>query len=261
MQSIRQAIEAFHIIFLKHLLVGADKSHIVLKGGCNLRFFHHSNRYSEDIDFDTTTIAKDTLRKRIEKSLTASGLKAALATHNLSVLSSSAPKQTDTVQRWKIAIGFKGASIPTKIEFSRRGIDHKHVEFGSIAPPILGKYALTPTLLSHYDSLSAIRQKIEALVGRPETQARDIYDLAHLMERRPSVSEKSSLTLSSLKLSDKQLLEAIECALSVSFDQFRGQVVEYLEDDSRGFYNRQKIWNDLQERVITFLEGLIDEPT
>ena len=38
-------IEQFHLLFLAHLTRGADKRAIVVKGGCNLRFFHRSIRY------------------------------------------------------------------------------------------------------------------------------------------------------------------------------------------------------------------------
>ena len=33
---------------------------MLVKGGCNLRFFFDSVRYSEDIDFDVAVIARET---------------------------------------------------------------------------------------------------------------------------------------------------------------------------------------------------------
>lgn len=257
MSNLRQTIEIFHILLTKALLAGADKSLIVLKGGCNLRFFHHSNRYSEDIDFDVMTIAKETLRKRVEKAIASQGLKSALATHNITILSSSAPKQTETVQRWKIAIEFKGVSIPTKMEFSRRGIDQKYVQFSPIDPSLLGQYAISTTLISHYNATSAIQQKILALAGRPETQARDIYDLDHLITRLPTAEREK--ILASINLDEKLLQQAIRCAEGVGFDQFRGQVVEYLEDEVHSFYLEAQNWDRLLARVIAVLESLSHE--
>jgi hypothetical protein len=36
-------------------------------------------------------------------------------------------------------------------------------------------------MLSHYDAAAAMRQKVGALAGRPETQARDVFDLHNLL--------------------------------------------------------------------------------
>lgn len=58
MLTARQAVEVFHLIFLRALVAkGEDKSLIALKGGCNLRFYFGSIRYSEDIDFDVVVMA------------------------------------------------------------------------------------------------------------------------------------------------------------------------------------------------------------
>ena len=46
-------------MFLRALVAkGDDKSLIALKGGCNLRFYFASIRYSEDIDFDVVVIRR-----------------------------------------------------------------------------------------------------------------------------------------------------------------------------------------------------------
>src|SRR5260370_29389771 len=59
----KQAIELFHLLFLQQLGTRVDKGLYALKGGCNLRFFFRSIRYSDDLDLDVHTIAKATLRK------------------------------------------------------------------------------------------------------------------------------------------------------------------------------------------------------
>ena len=64
-----QAVERFHLVFLAQLGTRMDKKLYALKGGCNLRFFWKSIRYSKDIDFDVHTIAKETLRNNIRKIL------------------------------------------------------------------------------------------------------------------------------------------------------------------------------------------------
>lgn len=48
----RVAVEQFHLLFLEQLGKVVDKQLTALKGGCNLRFFLKSIRYSEDMDID-----------------------------------------------------------------------------------------------------------------------------------------------------------------------------------------------------------------
>jgi hypothetical protein len=47
-RTTRQAVETFHLVFLRALVAkGEHKALIALKGGCNLRFYFGSVRYSE----------------------------------------------------------------------------------------------------------------------------------------------------------------------------------------------------------------------
>jgi hypothetical protein len=62
--SNRQYVELFHLLFLRQLASGEDRSLIALKGGCNLRFFFGSIRYSEDMDLDVWTMARETLKNK-----------------------------------------------------------------------------------------------------------------------------------------------------------------------------------------------------
>src|SRR5438105_4480277 len=113
----------FHLVFLRALTArGEDKALFALKGGCNLRFFFGSVRYSEDIDIDVAVVAKGTLKNKIERLLYAPTVAGPLKTHAIEIVDISAPKQTDTTQRWKVGIRAQGAALPlrTKIEFSRR---------------------------------------------------------------------------------------------------------------------------------------------
>ena len=244
-ERMRQHIEIFHILFCKSLLTTVDKSLIVLKGGCNLRFFFGSNRYSEDIDFDVETIAAGTLRKRVDKILGSQTFRSILSAKNIELASFSAPKQTETVQRWKLAIRCQGIDTPSKIEFSRRGIDRNGTAFDSLDPIFLGQYSITPTFMTHYNVTYAVKQKIAALAGRSETQARDIYDLHLLMSRAPATQ---------IDISKEILVKSIEAAMSIDRDQFLGQVVEFLTADARDFYSAPKVWEDLQAKITTMLE-------
>src|ERR1700687_4137833 len=120
-----QAVEQFHLLFLTQLGARLDKKFYALKGGCNLRFFWKSIRYSEDLDLDVRTIAEQTLQKNVRQILDAPGFKRILHAAKMELTSISEPKQTSTTQRWKIHLQSEssGVDLPTRIEFSRRNFD------------------------------------------------------------------------------------------------------------------------------------------
>src|ERR1043165_8714071 len=104
MWSDREAIEVFHLLFLRSFGTRVDKTLFALKGGCNLRFYHRSVRYSEDMDLDIRTMAVGTLRSNVEAVLVADALRHSLRAQRLGIVSTTAPKQTATTQRWKILL-------------------------------------------------------------------------------------------------------------------------------------------------------------
>ncbi|HXL27497.1 MAG TPA: nucleotidyl transferase AbiEii/AbiGii toxin family protein [Chthoniobacterales bacterium] len=244
-----QAVERFHLLFLTQLGARIDKKLYSLKGGSNLRFFWKSIRYSEDLDFDVHTIARETLRKNVNRIFEDPGFRRILRSHQLDILQFSQPKQTDTTQRWKVQLGAEGSSVqlPTKIEFSRRNF-RRGVRFEPVDPEIVAAYGLRPILVSHYDLETAFAQKVEALIGRTETQARDVFDLAFLSERGAKGTGS--------KKSKKEIVAACDNAVSVSFDQFTSQVVAYLSAEFRDYYGTTQTWEELQQKVLTALQAL-----
>jgi predicted nucleotidyltransferase component of viral defense system len=245
--TLKREIEIFHLMFCRSALTSQDKNLIVLKGDCNLRFFFGSNRYSEDIDFDVEVISRETLRKRVDKLLASQSFHSLLAARKIAICNFSAPKQMDTVQRWKVSLRVGGVDLPTKIEFSRRGIDHSGVEVAQVEPIVLASYNLTPLFMSHYTVTDAALQKIHALAGRAETQARDLYDLDLLLSKNQELN---------MSVEPHLVVKAIESAMTIDVDQFRGQVVEFLEDDAREYYAPRKVFDDLQSRVVSQLENI-----
>ena len=121
----RQTIEIFHLLFLRAFGARVDKALFALKGGCNLRFFLKCIRYSEDMGLDVHTVSVGTLRNNVSRLLEAPPFLQALQAQGIEVARTSMPKQTETTQRWKMTlrIAESDAAVPTKIEFSRRGLD------------------------------------------------------------------------------------------------------------------------------------------
>ncbi len=251
MLSTRQAVELFHLLFLEQLSHKLDKKLYCLKGGCNLRFFLKSIRYSEDIDLDVHTIAKETLENKVSRILQADTFKQILANRGISITQISTPKQTETTQRWKILLKVATMTLPlhTKIEFSRRKPDHS-VNMEIIDKDFIRNYHITPVYLNHYSAEEAFLQKINALVMRNETQARDIFDLYHLS----NYIDLKKLPHHALSCID----EAKKNALSIGFDDFKSQVVAYLQPEYQLLYQEQNTWDEIILKVLQLLDELCD---
>jgi predicted nucleotidyltransferase component of viral defense system len=246
----RQTIEIFHLLFLRAFGARVDKALFALKGGCNLRFFLKSIRYSQNVDLDIHTMSVGTLRNNVSRLLEAQSFAQALQAQGIEIARTSPPKQTDTTQRWKLTLRIteSGAEVPTKIEFSRRGLEgEKAVEL--VDAGIIRMYRLYPVIVQHYSLHTALTQKVSALALREEVQARDVFDLKLLLDAGGAQSPLPALAPATLG-------RAIENALAVDYDAFAGQVLAFLEPDYQEQYGRRKIWAELQEQVIEGLEAL-----
>jgi hypothetical protein len=246
-------VELFHLLFLRQLASGKDRTHLTLKGGGNLRFFFRSIRYSEDIDLDVKVIASGTLRNKVDRLLHSPGLLLPLEARGISLVDVSAPKQTETTQRWKIGLSVAGQGSParTRIEFSRRerAAGWPPPEVGPVDAAVCRPHGLPPPVLQHDVAPTAIVQKIQALLGRPQTQARDVFDL-HLLAARPDALPRLSTPLQA------DLPRAIERAMSLSYDDYLSQVVAFLVPEQAAALRDRATWDSIQTQVVELLEGL-----
>lgn len=229
-------IEQFHLLFLDQLGRKIDKQLYVLKGGCNLRFFLKSIRYSQDIDLDIQIIRKETLSNQVEKILSSHPYQIALKQLGIEIGTISSPKQTETTQRWKLTLIGKETPFPihTKIEFSRREFK-KQILFGPVDSRIIQQYQIPPVLVNHYDANTAFEQKVAALVGRSQTQARDIFDLYHLLNIGTLAGSYTPETRA----------KAQSAAYSVTYKDFLSQVVSYLPAEYQSQYSDPKLWDSM----------------
>ena len=249
--SLIQCIELFHLLFLDQFGRKIDKSHYVLKGGCNLRFFLKSIRYSQDMDLDIHTVRKDTLENTVNRILESTAFSLMLRAKNLEIVHISVPKQTNTTQRWKMHIKQTNDATPihTKIEFSRREREEPSL-FEAIDPLIIGSYRLTPIYASHYSMEQALIQKIWALILRTETQARDIFDIIHLLD----MGIKKPEILPAMK---DRLKEAEANALSIPFHAFKSQVISYLPLEYHSQYDDPNYWDKMLFQVCNAINEML----
>ena len=104
--------------------------------------------------------------------------------------------------------------------------------FGSIDAEVARVHQLPPLMVSHYDAAAAFRQKVGALAGRRQTQARDVFDLHHLLVTGAGVN-----------------------ALTVDFATFKSQVLVYLHPDEQERYDSTSVWESIVMEVVEVLGG------
>ena len=238
-----QIREAFHLCFLQEFLRKADPKLIVLKGGVNLRFFFKSRRYSEDMDLDVKTVSVATLQKNVLQTLArlAFPLRVYGVTEIISP-SMAAAKQTETSQRFKIhLITQDGLELFTKIEFSRRGFKGE-TQFERADESLLRDYRLSPVIVQHYAASSAFDQKISALAGRPLEEARDVYDLHHLLAFLPQDYVPSSPA--------NLFAKAAERLEGISYERYRESVVAYLVTEDQALLGREDVWEEMKKILL-----------
>jgi len=249
--SERQVVELFQLLFLRQLGSRVDKGFLVLKGGCNLRFFFKSIRYSEDLDLDIRTMARETLRKNVNQILQSPAFAQILRAHRLSITHASDAKQSGTTQRWKLGIRSEetGLEMPTRIEFSRRRLD-KGILFEPVDPEVIHAYRLSPLLISHYSRETAFAHKVEVLAHRRETQARDVFDLKVLLDAGVQPEHVAQTVRTDLD-------QACRNAMTLRFRDFKGQVVAFLAPEFQEFYSSMDAWRALQDAVVQKLRELM----
>ena len=250
-----QIREVFHFYFLDRLLKLSDPGLYILKGGVNLRFFFRSPRYSEDMDIDVLAGSVQTLRKNGYKILNDGAFQRSLRSFDIADIEINEPakaKQTETTQRFRFGlITPAGHRLPTKVEFSRR-IDSSNGESESalVDTEIARSYRRLSYRCPHYTGSAAIVQKVRALAGRPVTQARDVFDLGILFRGGHSPS-----ALWSQIFADGEIGKAIDCLMGLTWQEYEGQVVEFLETESQEEYGSENAWNSLQNLVLSQLES------
>jgi len=245
--SVQQSVEMFHLVLLSMLGKKLDKQQYALKGGCNLRFFFGSPRYSEDMDLDLGDIPAHVVREKVGTIFESSLFRQALAVNGIEVEHVTEHKQTETTQRWKLGLHVPATAspAPTKVEFSRRGIRHAAV-IESVTPALLQAYRIAPFMTMHYPGEIALLQKIEALATRSVAQARDVFDF-HLLQSEARMRSIRSRV-------DPSLLEAaVRNALSLRFIDFKGQVLAYLGADDQTAYDSPDAWEAMQLGVADVL--------
>lgn len=247
----REAVERFHLVFLRHFATVIGPGTICLKGGANLRLYHNSPRLSEDLDFDARVVDVEILKKNVNKVLASRPLLTELAAVGITLSAIKPVKQTPTAQRWKFHVIHEANPWPTRLEFSRR----KDEPFENClteppSPALLAGQQVVPFVFNHYTPPAAYRQKINALATRTQVQARDVFDLHHL----------SRYALAARKAPPELVIRAMEQLGLISFAMFKDQVVPFLPADLAAHYGTPRAWKAMSEQVWNDLSAALPPP-
>jgi hypothetical protein len=165
-------------------------------------------------------------------------------------------KHTETTQRFRVQLVSSGGTrFPSKVEFSRRATsrgqsskeaDAKAME--QIDAEVARRYNRLTFRCQHYTGEAAVIQKVLALAGRPVTQARDVFDLDIL--RRGGYMQ--GIRLQEI-LGRRRCAAALENLESLSFEDYSGQVAEFLDDEHRREYGHRAAWDALVEQTREML--------
>jgi predicted nucleotidyltransferase component of viral defense system len=255
----REAREAFHTLLLLRLRERIAFSQWRIKGGVNLRFFFKSVRYSEDMDLDAEPRARLALRSTIQDFLKDKKARQRLAELGIrDVLSGEHPaKDTETTLRFKLRLEIGGGvQLPTKVEVSFRDrVRDDFVEEENADPKIVAPYlnrVELPLALPHYDRTAAVRQKISALAGRAEVQARDVFDLAVLCES----GKDFDLARIRKNLAHATLEAARNRAFELDNEAYISQVLEFLDEPDRATHADR--WEEYQLIAAMLIESVLD---
>ena len=255
-----QVREIFHLEFLRWLSKKIKAKNYALKGGVNLRFFFNSFRYSQDMDLDVSGIRVDVLKDIVMGILQAPSFQAAIKPFGVERVVApdiSKAKQTETTQRFKLhLIASSGEDFFTKVEFSRRGFKGE-AAVEAVSDVILRSYKIPPLLVPHYVIQSAIAQKIEALVTRSVTQARDVFDL-YILSSQYDEAELQKFKGSGLNdiADSNKLIKGRGNIFEISFGQFRDTVLSYLAPEDQEIYKTATSWDEICLKVANFIDEL-----
>ncbi len=242
-------IECFHLGLLSVLSRELGPGEFVLKGGANLRYFHGSSRYSEDIDLDVIRLKSWQVKEKVDRALGSQTLRILLRADGLETGEFSAPKQTETTQRWKVAILARGRQDPvrTKIELSHRAVDPRFA-LDAVPESVVSGYAIRPPTVQHYLAEAAIEQKVLALAGRSQTQARDVFDL-DLLLRNPAATDPAAGVPADTRN------QAGDRAMELPYEAYRDQVLPFLEPEISDLIDDKATWEGMQAFVAGKLEA------
>ena len=252
----RQAIEVFHLLVPAQLRRAGRQDFVRAQGRLQSALLpsqhpllrRHGPRYPHDGAWHAALECRCSARRGCLSPLAASP-------GNRDCRQSRRRNRRATTQRWKIAlrIGDQRATIPTKIEFSRRALDCG-AAISPVEPELIRRYRLYPvTRAALRTAGSPSRRRSSALALRTETQARDIFDsicCSTLAPHRPLPKAPAGAAACGHRECDDDRLRRLRSARSS----------RTWSRSIRRIFAARASWDSLQEQVSTRCGRCSHEP-
>ncbi|MCD6136302.1 nucleotidyl transferase AbiEii/AbiGii toxin family protein [Candidatus Bipolaricaulota bacterium] len=151
---------------------------IAFVGGTALRFLYGLHRYSEDLDFSlehAEGYSFDRLLDRVESDLTNAGFDVTMHSHEGEPIHSAFVRLPGLLYEAGLS-PHRTEKLSVKIE-----IDTRPPAGATVTTTLIDRHFLLALL--HYDIPSMMAGKLHALLSRPYTKGRDIYDLLWYLSR------------------------------------------------------------------------------
>ena len=184
-------IEKDHKLLMRNIVRSLADTPYVLKGGTALMFGYDLDRFSEDLDFDS--IKKLNLETKIKENLPS----------GFEIVEITKPKDTNTVQRYKVTYITPNGTRRLKIETSYRKKDISKEDYSLIDSMQIYniEFLLDNKLKAAYDG------------DTPRTTARDLYDIYFIVNNFENIITPTFMDRLKEFVSDEDaLLERFEDA-------------------------------------------------
>jgi predicted nucleotidyltransferase component of viral defense system len=207
---------------------------LAFHGGTALRFLYNSQRYSEDLDFALEQARESydfrAYLKAVRTALTAEGYAVELKVSDRKVVHSAFVRFAGLLNELGLS-PFRDEVLAVKIE-----VDTNPPAGAGLATTVIRRHV--PLQLQHHDRATLLAGKLHAILQRPYTKGRDIYDLLWYLSDRGWPGPNLTLLNNALRQTAWPGPELIE-------DTWRGPVRERL---------RSLAWDQVAADVRPFLE-------
>lgn len=231
---------------------------LALKGGFAMQMYSAVKRSTRDIDLQSDPKVPMASVARIVRE----GIAAALTAGFIENAVVSDPKQTETVQRWKIQGTVAGgvSSVNLTIEVSRRGMpkDDLLVKHDFVPPMESGA---RPAVVTVFSPAQMFVSKMAALASPNRVAARDVWDINDLfdviatMRIEPPIALIAEFGTDRLLEMQKAIDEKLE---SITWDMAKEQLMPFLPRSVAETFDKN-MWELMCARVSVDLGQWIEQ--
>lgn len=249
-QLVRELLQAR---LVATLFASNARNAFALKGGLAMRMLHGSMRLTKDVDLQ----GNPALRTAHARSLVREAIKTTLAGGLLRDVEVTEPKQTETVQRFKINGFLAGgeSQVHLTVEVSRRGMPPS--EFVSRIP----MRGPTPETSGHpvdaYTADLISLNKIDALLSPTRFALRDVWDLDVLiaMEVKPPMRLLAGIGQDAIDEALSQLWSKLEL---MTYAHVKEQLIPFMRPQDAERLDEES-WDAMRLRVGERVESWLSE--